>query len=449
MVAAFTEELQAQAATLDFAVDEGVDSGLLTVIERHKSALGGVGVIIASQIAKRIVVKIGQTISKRVAGRIVGRVIGKAGSTVIPAVGWAVGAALIVYDLIESRDGALPQIQEGLKAAEVKEAIRNELTDSVTAELQVEMPQLAREIANDLYASWLDFQRKYRQVLSLADENPAFRELLAEAEDLGALATLVDISLATVGAEGMAAAVADGSLARALELPEASYAILAHSGGYATLLAWAGLAGGRLDDVARLEIYKYKSPGDLTRDRLLALLAVDDPAAIAQLALLSDEDLARVLGLSTEHLRTLARTLSADDLAWLASYLASLSQDQANQLVSRLLAEPARMAQLKDERVRAQVAAGGDVNLVLSFLAAPVTLLGFGEDLLRMATGDVSLGLFRAKYGTVVTVAAVAMPLLLLLGLVQTLLSWLLAPVVTLVRGLRAVTRRRTQPGPR
>jgi hypothetical protein len=354
---------------------------------------------------------------------------------------------MIAYDVIESLDGALPQIQEGLKSAEVKTAIRDELTGSVTAELRVEMPQLAREIANDLYASWQDFQRKYRQVLTLADQDPAFQAVLEQTEDLGALATLVDVSLTTVGPQGLNTALADGSLARALELPESAYAILESAGSYATLLAWADLAGGRLDDVVRLEIYKHQTPETLTRDRLLALLAVDDPVAVAHLMLLDEAGLDQLLALSTEHLRALARTLSADDLTWLAGYLATLNQDQANQLVVHLLEEPAQMAQLKDERVRAQVAAGGDIYTTLRFLAAPVTLLGFGEDLLRLAAGNVGFGLFRAKYGTVVTVAAIAVPLLLLLGLLQTLLSWLFAPLVAMTRGLRALARRPTQPG--
>lgn len=448
MVAAFTREIQAQTAALEFSVDEGSNRGVLAVIDRHKTALGGVGVIIAGQIAKRVVVKLGQTISKRVAGRIVGRVIGKAGSTIIPVAGWAIGAALIVYDLIESRDGALPQIQAGLKAPEVKAAVQAEITDSVETELRLEMPQLARDVANDLYSSWLDFQRKYAQVLALAEATPAFQPILAQATDLGALATLIDTSLAAVGQEGLEAALAGGSLARALELPESTYPILAATGSFDALLAWADLAGSRLDEVVRLEIYKHKTPETLTRDRLLALLAVDNAQAIARLVLLDDAALDRLLALSTPHVRTLAQTLSADDLGWLAGYLATLPQDQANQLVAQLLDDPGLMARLKDSRVQAQIAAGEEIATTLRFLDAPVTLPRFAEDWLRLATGDVSWALFRAKYGLAVSAAAVGVPLLIVLALLQTLLAWLFAPLRMLGRGLRAASRRPSQPGP-
>ena len=274
LVGVFTRELQAETESLQLGEDASADVGIWAVIDRHKGALGGVGVIIATQIAKRIAVRLGETIAKRVAGRVVGRVIGKAGSTIIPVAGWVIGAGLIAYDLYESRDGAIPQIQEGLQASEVKSAIRTEITDAVATELRLETPQLARDIANDLYATWLDFQRKYTQVLTWAENDPAFNALLAQTDDPAKLTTLVDITLTALGTEGLKAALADGSMARALDLPESAYAILRTSASFATLLTWADVAGAALEDVVALEIYKSKGPTDLSRDDLLALLAV-------------------------------------------------------------------------------------------------------------------------------------------------------------------------------
>lgn len=446
LVAVYTRELQAETASLQLGEDATADAGIWAVIDRHKSALGGVGVIIASQIAKRVVVRLGQTIAKRVAGRVVGRVVGKAGSTIIPVAGWVIGAALIGYDLYESRDGAIPQIQEGLQAAEVKSAIRGEITDAVKTELRLETPQLARDIANDLYATWLDFQRKYTQVLAWAEDDPAFQALLAEVEEPAKLASLVDITLTALGTEGLQAALADGSLARALDLPESAYAILRVTGSFATLLSWADVAGAALEDVAAMEVYKHKAPTDLSRDDLLALLAVGEPAA-AKLALLDAATLGQLLKLSRDHLALLAQTLSADDLAWLGGYLAALGQEQANQLVTLLLDDPALMAQLKDETVQAQVASARDVNAVLRFLAAPVTLIGFGEDLLLLATRRVELGLFHAKYGLWVTILAIGLPLLVVAALVQSLLRWLLGPIIAILRALGWLARRPSQSG--
>ena len=451
LVGVFTREIEAQTESLDLATAQAHTSGILAVLDRHKSALGGVGVIIAGQIAKRIMVELGETIAERVAGRIVGRVLGKAGSTVIPAVGWVVGVALIAYDLMESSDGALPQIQAGLTGPEVKAALRTEITDAVATELRLEMPQLARDVANDLYASWLDFQRKYAQVLTLTKTGSPLgaqmAALLAETDDPAKLASLVDAVVSAGGQEPLDAAMADGSLARALDLPESSYVIVGASGSLATLLAWADVAGAQLADVVRLEVYKYKAPSDLSRDQLLALLAVDDADAVATLALLEPETLVRLLTLSTPHLVELAQQLSAAQLDTLAQTLATLTQTQANDLVAAALDDPDSLALLEDPAVRAQLADGDNVAAVLRFLAAPVSFSGLLEDGLRLATGEVGFGLFRAKYGWWVTAGVVGVPLLLLIGLLQTLLGWLLAPILGLGRGLRWLFRRRPSPG--
>jgi hypothetical protein len=257
---------------------------------------------------------------------------------------------------------------------------------------------------------------------------------------------LVDVTLTALGTEGLQAALADGSMARALDLPESAYAILRTSGSFTTMLSWADVAGASLDEVVALEVYKHKGPTDLSRDDLLALLAVGEPAA-TKLALLDAVTLGQLLTLSRDNLTSLAQTLSADDLAWLGGYLAALGQDQANQLVTLLLADPTMMGQLKDERVQAQVAAAHDVNTVLRFLAAPVTLIGFGEDLLQLGARRVTLGLFYAKYGLWVTALAVGLPLLIIAALLQSLLRWLFGPIVALLRALGWLARRPSQTG--
>jgi hypothetical protein len=433
LVAIFTAELQNQTQGLELASAADADAGIWAVINRHQRALGGVGVIIAAQIARRVMIELGETIAERVAGRLVGRIIGKAGSTIVPVAGWAIGGALIAYDLYSNRDGALPQIEEGLLAPEVKVAIRDEISDVVTTELRLETPQLARKIANDLYTAWLEFQRKYTQVLSWAENDPAFAKLLAASDDPAKLATLVDATLAAVGQAGLDAALTDGSMARALELPESSYVILGATASFATLLAWADLAGAALDQVISTELYKYQAPTDLSHDELTAILALDDRAAIGALALLPRTSLVALLGLARDPLRALAQTLGPDDLRWLGDYLTQLSQAQANALVTLLLDEPALMAALKDETVQAQIVRTQEVDATVRFLAAPVTLMGFGEDWLRLVSGQVGLGLFHARYGLGVTALAVGLPILLLLALLTSLLRWLLSPITGLL----------------
>jgi hypothetical protein len=438
LVATYTRELQAQTAALTLGTDAGMDQGILAVLDRHKTALGGAGVIIAAQIARRIAIRLGETVAKRVAGRIVGRVVGRAGSTLIPVAGWVIGLGLIAYDVWESWDGALPQIEQGLQAAEVKAAIRGEITAVVADELRVETPLIAREVANDLYATWLDFQRQYVQMLDWADRDPAFRDLLAAAEDPLQVAALVDVTLAALGSDGLRAALADGSLARALTLPPVAFTILRATASFPTLFAWAELAGADLSQVVDSELYKHKSPADLSRADLLALLQVGDPAALAALALVDAASLTTLLTLATDHLTALAAVLPAADLSWLGGYLATLSQAQANQVVALLLADSTLLTTLQTPRVQALIADGQDAGAVARFVAAPLTPLGIGQDLLRLASGQVGIPLFAAKYGWWV----VGLLGLVLLALAWSLLRWLLSPLLALGRAVGWVAQR-------
>ncbi len=111
LVDAFETRVQTATQNATLLDVDTVSPDILAMLGEHQVALGGVGVIIAAQITRKIAVAIAKRISQRVAGRIVGRVLGRAGSTVIPIAGWIIGTGMIVYDLYESRDGALPQIQ--------------------------------------------------------------------------------------------------------------------------------------------------------------------------------------------------------------------------------------------------------------------------------------------------------------------------------------------------
>jgi antibiotic biosynthesis monooxygenase (ABM) superfamily enzyme len=73
--------------------------------------------------------------------------------------------------------------------------------------------------------------------------------------------------------------------------------------------------------------------------------------------------------------------------------------------------------------------------------------VGYGEDMLQVASGRVALGLFHAKYGLWVTVLSVGLPILLVAALLQSLLRWLLAPIVSLLRALGWLARRPSQSG--
>jgi hypothetical protein len=330
----------------------------------------------------------------------------------------------------------LPQIQASLTSPEVEAAIQAELVAAIEPELRLELPQLGRTIANELYGEWLDFQRSYRQVLSLAEEDARLAAYLGDDTDLPRLASIVDLALVAGGRDGLSRMLDDGSLAQLLALPDAGLEIFRATGSAETAQAWADLAGVRLDQVVAAELYKHKAPADLDRRQLDALLAVDDPQAVANLMLLDRAALDRLLALSTASLAQLARQLSPGQLTWLSSYVARMSQEQVNQLVTRVLDRPELMARLADDGVQSFVVQSGDVDRTLAFLDAPTDAATLADHLLKLAAGAVPLRLFAFRYGWPLTAGAVGLPLLLALALIYALAAAVLRPFVAVFRWL-------------
>ncbi len=451
LLAAFQDEVAAATGAVSDA-PPGVDPTLLSVIGEHRLALGGIGVIIAAQVARRIVTRIATNMSRRVAGRVTGRVLGRLGTTVIPLAGWIIGGGMLIYDVWDSANGALPQIQETLKSEEVMVGIRTEIADAIRPELELEIPTVAREIANDLYSQWLAVKRDIRVILELAGENAAYAELLDSTETEEDLARLVSVSSALLTSGGQQAvldAAESGALQRALELRADITPIVQATGSLDAALAWNESAGTLLDDVVRLEIYKGKQPGALDRATLQRLIAVQDPAVVARLALLPLEQLTALLALSGESLRALGAALTPEQLGWLAETVAGLEPEARNALVARLVSDPSIIAQLQQTNLLDVLPPGADLDTALGFMAGRNDTMGMVNDAVRVMTGGPTVGMYQAKYGwgvTALTFAALLLLALIALRLVWALGAWVLEPVFSIGRvGRRA---RGTQPPP-
>lgn len=441
LVSTFEEEVRLAAEEAGFDENSALDSNLLTVAGQHRTALGGVGVIIVAQVSRRILIELGESISKRIAGRIVGRVLGKAGSTIIPIAGWLVGAGMIAYDVYSNLDGAIPEISNTLKSEEVKEGIRGEITAAIEPELKRELPQIAREVSNQLYNEWRDVKRNIRQVLELAGENSAFQSILSSLEtpqQLSKLVDLVGILLPTVGRDGILTAVENQSFAQVLQLPEAAFKIIEDTGSIEEALAWSEAVGTLLNGVVDYEIYKHQPPNGLEPDLLEALLALDNEVAIEKLVLLPPETLQTLLQIASTNLVSLSTQLTATDLASLASYIEVLGQQERNQLVARISSNPELVAQLSDETVRDYLAANRDnFDEVLGFLLSSKEGMAAFNDVVQVATGGVPWQLFFYKYGTgqsLLVSGAMLLAALVLIRLVFGAIGWLLSPITGMFR---------------
>ena len=405
MIAVFQADIEQKVTEAGVGQDSETD--FTVILDTRTKSLAGVGVIIASQIAKSLAKKVAQ----RVAGKVAGRILGKAATTIIPLAGWIIGGGLIIWDLIEGGEGALPQIRESLKGAEVKSAIRGQVAEVVETELAVEMPDLARAVSNDIYAAWLDFRAKFSRVLELAESNARFQTLLdnTTADQVQKLAALVAVSDAKLSPEQIDEEINSGTFERIFYLPQPAFEILRTTGDPQTVIAWANLAGESIAGVAESELYKIATPEDFAdRQALESVLALGDGAAIRSLMELNQLEREILLGLPAEQLREAVTTFSPDDLRWLASYITQMAPQESNRLVSQLLREPALMPKLKFEEIRKALVESDNVEETLAFLSEraevasnPVeTVTGVIEDTQRVMGGEVPWQLFWRKYAT-------------------------------------------------
>jgi hypothetical protein len=438
----FENQVQAATAGANLLDAAGAGPDILALVGEHQLALGGVGVIIAAQITRRIVTSVAERISQRVAGRIVGRILGRAGSTIIPIAGWIIGAGMIAYDLFEGRDGALPQIQESLKGEAIAQGIRSEIVAAVRPELEAEAPQLARAIANELYAEWRTVRREIRQVVDLAESDPRMASLLAETATPAEVANLVQavtILLASGGA-ALETALHDGSLARSVKLPPGALELAAATGSLAEAVAWHRAVGGLVDEVMAYEIYKQRTPETVDLVQLEQLLALGDRGAVARLLAVPAEALAMLLALPAPQLTPLANQLSTDDLSWLAGALPALAVEERSQLVGRILSQPAVTPALRQLGDLGQLARSGNLDAAVTFVAGARDPLAVATDAWSVASGAVGPQLFWAKHGPGWTAAMLAVLLLAVLLVIRLAFGfgrWLVEPLRFLHSGPR------------
>ncbi len=430
VVDAFREGISDGAGAIELTASDTLDNGILTVLDAHKAALGGVGVIIAAQLSRKLVVRIGKAISKRVAGRLAGRLLGRAGATVIPLAGWIVGGGLIVYDVFDSLDGALPQIQQSLQSQEAKLLVQDEIVNALEPELQRELPQIARDVANELYAEWLDFKRQYRQLLAMSQEVPGFDAMVADSGDLAKAAALLDVSLSVLGSDGVDDAIESGLFERLLDMPVSAVDILRETGSVEAVLAWDALAGSSIDDVVALGLHRLRSPDELDKAMLESLLAVGDRSTVAKLAQVEPASLPPLFLLSSAGLTDLTILMTPSELSVLGRLLDGLEPERRNQLVLALLNNPDAMEAIVRRGAGSSVLASRDIPAAIAFLNSPADGYSIATDGLNVINGSVSLRLFGEKYGGMTTLLIFLLPLMLVLGIGYSLLSLMARPLV-------------------
>jgi len=319
----FEEKVSTEVDTVDIAGSgDAVD---VSALEVHSKALGGVGLIVVTEISRRIALRLSEKIAERIAGKIIGRVLGKAGTTLIPVAGWVIGLGLIVWDLWEGGNGALPQIRDALQSEEVKAKVRQEVSEAVKGGLPEELSIVSLEIAVSLVEEWNQFCDTNRAVCTLADSNGTFQDILeyTPLDQVNKVVALVNLFVNRLGNAALDEAFGDGRFEKLLTLPESAFSLLTETQSIDEVLAWRALAGDQLERAIALGITDQKSPEDFDATLMKALLNLDDQAAIDKLLPLDRATLTDILTFADANFIRLAHRLSTEELQQLGDYLST------------------------------------------------------------------------------------------------------------------------------
>ncbi len=368
---AFQDQVQSEVAGVDL-----VDPNLPAVdpVAQHSLALTGVGTIIVTQLIGKLAQKLSEKIAQRVTGKIAGRVLGRAGSSLIPAIGWVIGVGLIVYDLWEGGQGALPQIQEALSSEEVKQRIRDDIADAVRDDLPDQAALIALETSVSLVEEWQGFCDRYTYVCMVSDSNENFRSLLqlVTIDELPALAGLVQFYIDVMGRSALDSALAAGELEALLALPPSMLTVLQSTGNPQTVLNWAALAGDQWTTLVDYAVFAAATPNEFTRETLAALLALEGAAA-AKLMAVPAEKRSVLLALPPDVLAKLAAVEPVADLDWLAGYLLIPQTNQG------AVVEQIEQPEMRIDEIRQQATVTPDPTATATAAPAAVPTEGAGD----------------------------------------------------------------------
>ncbi len=317
---AFENKVSLEVQSTPITVTGNVNVSPLDV---HQKALGGIGVLIVTEIARRLIVQLGEQIAERIAGQIVERILGRLGSELIPVIGWVIGIGLIAWDLWEGGKGALPQIQDSLQSEEIKAKIRDEIADAIKKELPQEISLVALEIAVSTVEEWDKFCEHNQDVCQIAGQNPDFKAILSNTslDQLEQLSALITTFTEHIGRGELDKSIATGQFEQLLALPPATLEILQATQSVSATLAWADIASGRLGKVAEFGLYARHQPADFDAELLNKVLDLDDGAVISKLATLSPAELRTLVNFAGDNFDLMAQQMALPDIQLLVAYL--------------------------------------------------------------------------------------------------------------------------------
>jgi hypothetical protein len=380
--------------------------------ELHKSdkeiiLIGGGVIGVGGFAIRQITRKVLGEVEKRIMANMAKRILGRLGSTAIPFIGEVIGGGMLIIDLATSFDGSFDAIQTQFQSPETKSLLKSEVSKAVSEGVGEDLSEIPVGIANELYAKWLDFQKDYTETLAIVNEVPELQQLMDQPGfDLERTTHLIRISLDSMGKFKLIAAIQDGSFGMALmRVPAIAIdQIIEQTGSIQTAVTWSDLAGDRLTDVARLKLPKVLSLDGISPLLLGNLLALNDDVTIQKLAAFKPDVIQQLLAISPSNLVKLAQSVSTEQLAGLAVYIANLERPETNELVGFLNGTP---GSIRNAQVITHIVKSRNIHqailLVQGKTAGAVKPSQFLGDLPTVLSGQVYWELLNDKYGSGLT----------------------------------------------
>lgn len=349
------------------------------------------------------------------------RLVGSILSRLVSVVAGGVGLVLIAKDVWDLRYGVLPIIADEMKSPATKEKVREELAKTIAEQIGTHVDLIGRQSAQKVVEVWHDFRSAHAKALDLAERDDDFRNFLdaVQPEKLARLDEVVALILAAEGEPAVLRRLENGTLREAVnKLPEDAMRIARETRSLETAMKWSAIAGNDIDQVTSYGIYKTASPDDFTPNTLRRVLEVSDRIAVERLSQIDKAARSALFDLETAELKGLARSLNANELANLASYLTGLNPAAREQVLREVAKSPGKMQFLASERIRNAVVSSRDQSAAVEMMLRAGTSFDLPvvvEDFKLAFNGAVSPVLLVDKHPIALGVLAVGVLMLLLI----------------------------------
>lgn len=395
----------------DIAIDPSKGAAEMSpgaVLRESSGGIAGAAVLMMRRQLANMTARVGQ--------RIVGSVLAR----LVSVVAGGIGLVLIAKDIWDLRNGVLPIVATEMKSKENKDKVKEELARTFSEQISGHIQEIGATTADRIIEIWRDFRSAHAEALGLAERNEKFKTFLDSLAPaaLPRLDEVVALILADEGEAGLLRRLEDGTLGTAVNaLPAPAMEIAREMRSIDAGLKWSALAGDNLPKVVELSLYRRTTPEQLSRASLQRLLALNDQLAIVRLAAIDRGARDTLFELRDADLKTLARSLTEDELSSLSRYLTGLQKEPRERVLQAIAVNPAKIHALASDRVREAVVASADQTAAVSMMlrtGATFDPTAMSEDVRLVVDGRVSPILLWEKHPALI-VAALLLALIVLL----------------------------------